>query len=93
MKKKPARVVSVTEPVTEAQGNADGQIDACLRVAEARVEKQRRMREAIIASDTAGALVLACELVGFSDREAAARVEVMLAAVTRSTQLDPKLSH
>jgi hypothetical protein len=71
-----------TEP--ETQGNLQGQIDATLRVAEERAQKRRRMREAILANDAAGALALACELAGFSQREAAKRVEGMLATVSRN---------
>jgi hypothetical protein len=78
----PARAVADAKPESgENQGNLQGVVDAALRVAEARVQKQRHMRKAILANDTAGALTLACELVGLSDREAATRVEALLAAV------------
>jgi hypothetical protein len=82
MKKPPASAVSLAKP--ETQAGVQGQIDAALRIAEARAQKRRCMREAILANDAAGALALACELAGFSHREAAQRVEGMLASATRS---------
>jgi hypothetical protein len=83
--KPPARVVAIKEAETETQGTLQGVVDAALRIAEARAQRHRRMREAILANDTAGALALACELTGFSQREIAKRVEGLLATVTRST--------
>lgn len=85
IKMPPATVVAITETEAEARGSLQGQIDAALRIAEARAQKRRLLREAILANDTAGALALACELAGFSPREAAQRVEGMLAAVTDRT--------
>jgi hypothetical protein len=66
-------------------GSLQAAADTALRVAAARAEKRTRMREAILGNDTAGALSLACALAGFSEREAATRVEAMMAAVTRGT--------
>jgi hypothetical protein len=82
VKKPPARVAAIPEP--ESQEILQGQIDATLRVAEARAQKRRDMRERILANDAAGALALACELAGFSQREATQRVEGMLASVIGS---------
>jgi hypothetical protein len=81
-KKPPARAFSVPEPHPETQTILQGQIDAMLRVAEARAQKRRLMREAILANDPASVLELACELAGFSDREAAKRVEGLLASIS-----------
>jgi hypothetical protein len=83
MKKPPARLAAITE--AETPQSLKGVIDASLRIAEARAQKRRHMREAILANDAASTLALACELAGFSQREAAQRAEGMLASVPRRT--------
>ena len=78
IKKPPASVVPFAE-----QENLQGVIDATLRVAEARVQKLRRMRQAIIADDVETTLAMACELAGFSQQDAVKQVERLLSLAAK----------
>jgi len=84
--KKPAVSVAIAEE-SETGKTLQGVVDATLRVAEARAEKRRRMREAILARNTASVLALACELAGFSGREVAKHVEEMLTGCKLDTPI------
>jgi len=80
-KRPPASALAIVES-GEAQG-LQGVIDATLRVAEARAQKRRRMREAILADDVKTTLSMACELAGFSERDVAKRVERLLSLAVK----------
>ena len=68
------------QKLEEAQG-LQGVVDAALRIAEARAQKKRRMKEAILADDIETTLAIACELVGFSGQDVAERVKRLLSSV------------
>jgi hypothetical protein len=69
-------VFAINQPETGLQGV----VDAALRIAEGRAQKEKQMRHAILADDIRAALTMASELAGLSQREAAKHVKEMLAS-------------